>query len=53
VIHNKLVVDKWCIDDKPFDLDTYKILARFVFDIKNQKHIKSSGTYEFLEAIPS
>ncbi len=53
VIHNKLIVNKWKLGDGAFDWDTYKILARFIFDIKNQKYIKSFENVEFLEATPS
>jgi DNA polymerase-3 subunit epsilon len=53
LIHNKLIVNKWKLGDGAFDWDTYKILARFIFDIKNQKYIKSFENVEFLEATPS
>ncbi len=49
VIHNKLIVNKWKLADSSFDWDTYKILARFIFDIKNQKYIKSFENDEFPE----
>jgi DNA polymerase III subunit epsilon len=48
VIHNKLLIDKWCIvtedQEYNFDVDTYKILSRFVFEDKNQKYIKRAST---------
>ncbi len=48
VVHGKLLIDKWCIvnEDREynFDVDTYKILSRFVFDSKNQKYIKRAST---------
>lgn len=45
VIHNKLLVDKWCILDEDesysFDMETYRILRTFVNNPRNQKYIRN------------
>ncbi len=42
--HQTFVIDRWCLINEdgtatPFDVDTYKILVRYIFDTKNSAMI--------------